>query len=779
MKNIFFILLLFISSLISYSQEKYTISGYILDGKTGERLIAANVFEINSSNGATSNNYGFYSLTLTKGEINLHTSFVGYEDFTMKFNLDKDKIINFKLKPSVALNEIVLTGKKRAKIEKRTQMSQINIAIKDIEKIPTILGENDVLKTLQLLPGVQGGTEGMNGVYVRGGSPDQNLVILDGVPVYNVSHLAGFLSVFNTDAIKNVSLTKGGFPARYGGRLSSVIEINMKEGNKKEFHGEGAIGFLSSRLTIEGPIIKDKTSFMVSGRRSYFDVIAKPFIKKSAKKKGDEVDFSTYFYDLNAKVNHEFNQKHSLYLSTYLGSDVFKFRSKDNDPNSNDYSESKSGIDWGNVITALRWNYNINNKLFANTTLTYSKFNFNFEAGEEDNLNGDNNLFNAKYKSGIYDFTGKIDFDYIPNPNHHIRFGIGDTYHTYNPGAISVKGDFDDEDFTYLDQQKKHYSHEYFAYLEDELRLGKLKANLGLHASGFTISNKNYFYLQPRIGLRYLLNKKWSLKVSYAAMTQYINLLTNESIGLPTDLWVPSTKRIEPQTSWQGAIGIATTLKNNLEFSVEGYYKKMDNVISYKEGASFFNIAENWEDKITQGNGTAYGMEVLLQKKRGKTTGWIGYTLAWNKRQFDAINGGKEFPFKFDRRHDFEIIAIHKFSDRFHISGTWVYGTGNSISLPEATYTSFNQGGVLTPISIIGEKNSYRMPAYHRLDLGAEFIKKTSWGERAWIFGVYNTYMNDNPFYIYLGENFETNKKEYKQVSLIPIIPSISYRFKF
>ncbi len=779
MKQFFIIILLFISFQISFSQEKYTISGYIQDSKTGERLIAANVFDINSNNGATSNNYGFYSLTLTKGAANLHASFVGYEDFVLKINLDENKIINFNLKPSVALNEVVLSGKKRAKIEKKIQMSQINVAIKDIEKIPTILGENDVLKTLQLLPGVQGGTEGMNGVYVRGGSPDQNLVILDGVPIYNVSHLLGFLSVFNTDAIKNVTLTKGGFPARYGGRLSSVIEINMKEGNKKEFHGEGAIGILSSRLTLEGPIINNKTSFMISGRRNYFDVIAKPFIKKETKKRGDEIDLSTYFYDLNAKINHEFNQKHSLYLSTYLGSDVFDFNFKDNDVNSNDYSKTSSGVDWGNVITALRWNYNINSKLFANTTLTYSKFNFNFSAGEEDALNGDNNKFNAKYKSGIYDFTAKVDLDYIPNPNHHIRLGIGDTYHTYNPGAISVKGDFGEEDFNFLDKQKKQYSHEYFAYVEDEFRLGKLKANLGLHSSGFRISKKNYFSIQPRIGLRYLVNKKWSLKASYATMTQYINLLTNESIGLPTDLWVPSTKKIKPQTSWQGAVGIATTLKNNIEFSVEGYYKKMENVISYKEGASFFNITESWEDKITQGKGTAYGMEVLLQKKRGKTTGWIGYTLAWNKRQFNDINSGKEYPFKFDRRHDFELVAIHKFSDKFHLSGTWVYGTGNSISLPEATYSSFDQNGVITPISILGEKNSYRMPAYHRLDLGAEFIKKTSWGERAWIFGVYNAYMRSNPFYIYLGQNFSTNKKEYKQISLIPIVPSISYRFKF
>ncbi len=771
--------LLLVAYNFSFSQEKYTISGYIQDAKTAERLISATIFEINKSKGATSNTYGFYSLTLSEGKVNLYASFVGYQEKILNFELKKDTIINFNLNPSLTLDEVVISVKKEAKIEQRAQMSHITVPVSAIEKIPTILGENDVLKTLQLLPGVQGGTEGMNGVYVRGGSPDQNLVILDGVPVYNVSHLLGFLSVFNTDAIKNVSLTKGGFPARYGGRLSSVIEINMKEGNKKEFHGEGAIGLLSSRLTIEGPIVKDKSSFMISGRRNYFDVIAKPFIKKAVKKDGNDLDLSTYFYDLNAKVNHEFNQKHSIYLSAYLGSDVFKNDLKSNDKNSDDFNRTTAGIDWGNLITALRWNYKINNKLFANTTLTYSKFNFDFEVGEEDLSEGERNKFEAVYKSGIHDVAGKIDFDYIPNPNHHIRFGLGNTYHTYNPGALALKGDFDEEDYETLNNQDKQYSNEYFGYIEDELKFGNLKANIGLHASGFSIGNKNYSSLQPRIGLRYLVNNKWSLKASYATMTQYINLLTNESIGLPTDLWVPSTETIKPQTSWQAAFGVATTFKNDLELSVEGYYKKMDNVISYKEGASFFNVEENWEDKITQGNGTAYGLEVLLQKKRGKTTGWIGYTLAWNNRQFDEINSGKEYPFKFDRRHDFEMVAIHKFSNRLHLSASWVYSTGNAISLTEATYTSFNQNGNLEPISLVGSKNSYRMPSYHRLDLGLEFVKKTSWGERAWIFGVYNAYMRSNPFYVYLGENYDTDEKQYRQVSLLPLVPSVSYRFKF
>ena len=766
-------------SIISFAQKKFTISGYVEEATSSEKLIEANIYDVNSNKGTVSNTYGFYSLTLPEGAVNLYVSYIGYSPKIISFSLKKDTLINFKLKPDNALEEVVINTLKEKKIQEKTQMSAIDLKPQEIEKVPTLLGENDVLKVLQLLPGVQGGTEGLNGVYVRGGSPDQNLIILDGVPVYNVSHLLGFVSVFNTDAIKTVSLTKGGFPARYGGRLSSVIEINMKEGNKQKFHGEGSIGLLSARLTLEGPIVKDKTSFMISGRRNYIDLIAAPLAKKSAENNGDEQKLKAYFYDLNAKINHKFNDRHSLFLSAYLGADVFGLDQAENDFNSSNYFKTTSSIDWGNTITALRWNYKISPKLFANTTLTYSRFKFDFNVGQEEKYDDVFNKFEAKYRSGIYDLSAKIDFDYIPNPNHYIRFGVGNINHTYNPGALAVKGEFEEDDYNLLSKQKKRYSNEYFTYLEDEITLNKLKANIGFHASGFSIKNKNYFSFQPRIGLRYLVSNKTSLKVSYATMTQYINLLTNESIGLPTDLWVPSTEQIKPQQSWQAAIGIATTLKNNIEFSIEGYYKKMKNVISYKEGANFFNTEEKWEDKITQGTGTAYGLEFLLQKKKGKTTGWIGYTLAWNFRQFDEINSGKEYPFKFDRRHDFETVVVHRFNKKIHLSGTWVYGTGNAISLTEATYTSYNPNDRLDNIDVIGSKNGYRMPAYHRLDIGVEFIKKKKWGERAWIIGLYNAYSRSNPFYIYLGYDFDTNKKQYRQISLLPVVPSVSYRFKF
>ena len=770
----------------SLQAQDYTISGYFEDSETGEKLIAANLFEASSGAGVTSNTYGFYSLTLPKGEVELIASYLGYQAVTKKVTLDRDMTINFVLTPNSVIEEVVVVAEKTKKIQKETQMSQVSVPVEQIEKIPALLGEVDVLKVLQLLPGVQSGGEGQSGMYVRGGSPDQNLILLDGVPVYNVSHLLGFFSVFNSDAIKNVTLTKGGFPARYGGRLSSVIEINMKEGNNKEFHGEGSIGLISSRLTLEGPIQKEKTSFMVSARRTYADFIAKPFIKAASRQGDTEVKMKLYFYDLNAKINHKINDKHRVYLSAYSGADVFGTNIKDKSSNG-DYFVEKAGIDWGNITTAARWNYMISKKLFANTTMTYSRFKFDFVVGEEDKSNGNLETFDVRYFSGIYDWAGKVDFDFIPNPKHYIRFGVGNTYHTYHPGALSIKAESSSDPFKIDIGQTKRYSHEFYGYVEDDMTLGALKANIGVHLSGFKEKKTQYFYPQPRIGLRYLLNDRWSLKGSFTTMAQYINLLTNESLNLPTDLWVPSTEKIKPQTSWQAALGAATTVRDDIEVSVEGYYKKMKNVVSYKEGANFINLEESWEDKIEQGLGTAYGAEFLIQKKFGKTTGWIGYTLSWNKRQFDNINSGKEFPYKYDRRHDFEMVVSHQLKERVSISATWVYGTGNAISLPIAGYkgyvgVGYNGQPNTRTFNVLGEKNSFRMGAYHRLDLGIEFTKQKRWGERAWVFSIYNTYNHKNPFFIYLGRDYSSNgtgQKSFKKVSLFPIIPAFSYRFKF
>ena len=676
------LLLLFALFTTTLFSQKYTISGYISDQENGEKLITANVLDQKKLAGTVTNTYGFFSLTLPKDSVILSFSYIGYQPQEVKLYLDKDVSLEIDLSSSVSFEVVEIVGEKLEKIQESSQMSRIEVPVEQIKKVPALLGEVDVLKTLQLLPGVQSGGEGQSGLYVRGGSPDQNLVLLDGVPVYNVSHLLGFFSVFNADAIKNVTLTKGGVPARFGGRLSSVLEINMKEGNNEEFHGEGSIGFISSKLTLEGPIKKNVSSFIVSARRTYIDIFARPIAKKQAEKNGDELTPTLFFYDLNAKLNHKINKKHRLYLSAYTGKDVFGIKSRDNLSDGN-YTVLNGGTDWGNITAAFRWNYMITNKLFANTTITHSRYKFDFDTAFEDVYNNQQDKFAARYFSGIYDWAGKVDFDFIPNPNHYIKFGASATHHTYEPGAFQFKFEVANEspiDTTLGSQDAKSW--EYSAYVEDDLQFGSFKANIGLHAAAFDVDNKTYYSIQPRLGLRYLMSNNIALKASYTKMAQYINLLTNESLSLPTDLWVPSTDRIKPQDSWQVAAGIATTIWKEYEFSVEGYYKKMQNVLSYKEGADFIGPDSDWQDKVTQGDGEAYGLEVFLQKKKGKTTGWLGYTLSWNWRQFDEINSGKRYPFKYDRRHDLSLVVSHQFNDRISLTGAWIYGTGNSITLP-------------------------------------------------------------------------------------------------
>ncbi len=763
-------LLFFIFPLLCFqaeAQEKFTISGYIEDAKTGEKLIEANVFEDVSVSGTVSNLYGFYSMTLPKDTIKISFSYMGYATQSFEIYLDKDISFTVKLEDEVALQVVTVTAENVEKIEEQTQMSKVDIPIAQIKRIPALLGEVDVMKAMQLLPGVQSGGEGTSGLYVRGGSPDQNLILLDGVPVYNVSHLFGFFSVFNADAINNVTLTKGGFPARYGGRLSSVMEINMKEGNMREYHGEGSIGLVASKLTFEGPIVKDKTSFIVSGRRTYIDLLAKPFIKNQ----GDG-DGGYYFYDVNAKVNHKFNDKHRLYLSAYAGKDVFYFKFDDGG------YEERAGFDWGNITSALRWNYMINNKLFANTTVTFSRYRFNL--GTESTDAGE--VFAAKYFSGIKDWGAKVDFDYMPTPNHFVRFGVNGINHTFSPGALQYKvEDGDSFDLDTIIGTENSNAWEYYAYVEDDMKIGEnFSANIGLHASAFSVGSKTYFSPQARIGMRYMLPKSYAVKASYSMMSQYIHLLTNEGVGLPTDLWLPSTENVKPQRSWQAALGMAKTFGTMFEVSVEGYYKRMDNLLSYKEGASFFSFSD-WETKVEQGKGESYGLELFLQKKKGKTTGWIGYTLSWNNRKFENINSGEEYPFKYDRRHDISVVVSHSFNDKISISGTWIYGTGNSITLNEAKYISFNpqvnnpQLNESTTIEVPGSKNNYRMKPYHRLDVGVDFRKQKKRYERTFSIGAYNVYSRKNPFFIYYNDNEDT----FKQVSLFPIIPYFTYSFKF
>lgn len=795
MKTRFALLALLFSTALFAQRKTATLSGYITDAETGEHIPGVVVWAPALKMGTNANNFGFYSLTLPEGNHKIQVSFLGYEPKNFEVELTANRDLNLELSPATTvLNEVqVIAAEKEEQIQERVQMSRIDVPIKQIRELPAILGEVDIMKTLQLLPGVQSGGEGTSGLYVRGGSPDQNLILLDGVPLYNVNHLFGFFSVFNADAISNVSLTKGGFPARYGGRLSSVLEINMKEGNMREFHGDATVSVIASKLTLEGPLIKDKASFMISGRRTYLDVLAAPAIAAMNRNNpyGERVEPTYYFYDMNGKVNYRVGKRDRLYLSHFNGKDDFGLRSSFVDDG---YESSFNfGLDWRNSITAARWNHQWSSKVFSNLTATRSVYNFNTRAISEtidypnypDTTGMDATRFAGLYFSGIEDYGLRMDFDYAVNPRHYVRYGAGWTNHAFSPGATNLEltaGGFN------LDTTlggTKIYSDEFFAYAEDEWMINEnLRVNGGLHFTVLDVEGKQYSSLQPRFGLNWGLPGDIAFKASYADMMQFVNLLTNEGIGLPTDLWVPSTARIKPQTSRQYAAGFAKTL-NGIELSLEGYYKEMDNLISYKEGASFlFSLEESWEDKVTQGSGESYGLEFFAQRKRGQTTGWIGYTLSWSFRQFDDINGGQPYFFTYDRRHDLSLVLNHDFTDRINFSGVWIYGTGRAITLPEYDYlTSLPDGlswwqGSMQLVERPSDKNAFRMSDYHRLDLSLSFRKKLKNYERWWIFSTYNTYNHLNPFFIESSEDADGNPT-LREYGLFPIIPSVAYRIKF
>lgn len=822
---------MFFISLISQAQN-YTISGYITDDKNGETLINSSVYEINSRIGSVSNVYGFYSLTVPKGKSQLISSYVGYASQQHIFKLTKDTVINIRLKESTELSEVIVTGNMKELGVQGSQMSAIDIPISQIKSVPSLFGETDVLKALQLLPGVKAGTEGSAGFYVRGGGPDENLLLLDGVPVYNVNHMFGFFSIFNADAIKNVTLYKGSFPARFGGRLSSVVDIRMNDGNNKAYHGNVTIGLISSKLNIEGPIFNENTTFNFSARRTYADILLQPFIAIASKQNGGgKQSAGYYFYDLNAKISHKFSDKDRLYLSTYMGDDViYSDILQDASIYSTGSQTSRLNMNWnwGNLISALRWNRVINNKLFMNTTAAYTRYRFHIGIGTDSKTivnsppSSSSESISIGYNSGIEDLSGKVDFDWTPDHNHDIKFGANYTYHTFRPGVtvaqVKTTGNSTTQPLDTTIGNQNVTSHENVAYFEDNISLGTvIKVNLGLHYSNFFVQNEFYQSLQPRLGLRVLLNDNLSLKAGYASMSQYIHLLSNSNISLPTDLWVPVTKRIAPMKSQQVSAGVFYDLLHTVDLSVEGYYKSMDNLIEYKDGATFFGSSTGWEDKVSMGRGWAYGVEFLAQKTIGKTTGWVGYTWSKTERLFDRtgqeLNNGIAFPAKYDRRHDISIVVSHKFSERFDMAATWVYSTGSNGTLalqtyggtdvPQSTGNSFyGTGGysvdgngkittypspTTTSLPYVSSRNNFRYEPYQRLDVGMNFHKQKKHGIRTWNVSVYNLYNQLNPFLTTVTSKYQYNPttgqygqiKALTQISIFPIIPSVSYTYKF
>jgi len=808
MRRIVFSLFLLLP-LLAVGQKKYTVSGYVNEKGSKESLPGVSVRVIDYQTGAVTNAYGFYSITLPeKDSITLVFSYVGFKADTIRVDFQSNKSLNVELAQGIALKGFVVRGERTE--SEIVQMSTIKLTPKEVKSIPMLLGEKDVFKTLMLMPGVSSGTEGSSGMYVRGGGPDQNLVILDEATIYNPSHLLGFFSIFNGDAIKAIELTKGGFPARYGGRLSSIIDVSMKEGNKQSYHGEGGIGILSSHAMVEGPIVKGKSSFMVSARRTYFDILSRPIM---AMLSGGDYNAGYFFFDLNGKFNYDFGDKNKLYISGYWGRDKFYFKERDRFF-SDDY-KLQAGMYWQNGAAIARWNHLFSNKLFSNLSYIFSDYLMDIYYRET----YQKEYYKSDYNSGIRDHTLKYDFTYTPDPNHTILMGATATLHEFRPQALTYK-DSESDTNQNLSQGTKIYALEAAVYAEDEMRIGKnFKLNPGFRLALFSVRGKTHLSPEPRLGMSYNFLSNFAAKASYALMQQNIHLLSSSTIGMPTDLWVPSTSNIKPQRSQQVAAGLAYDLKKpQLAFSLEGYYKTMNRMIAYKEGTGFFffDVMDDvfdgampesdelvWEKNLTTGKGWAYGMEFLVRKSTGKFTGWIGYTLSWTLQQFDELNFGEKFYARYDRRHDVSIVLMYEVNKRISLSAAWVYATGNAVTMPESIYSPdglyehFNHylaKKYELPkddywsefIESYGKRNNQRMLPFHHLDIGIQIKTKKSldrkW-EGMWEISVYNVYNNKNAFFYMIGTEYSKKNDDYryvlKKVCIFPIIPSISYNFKF
>ncbi|MCL2435791.1 MAG: TonB-dependent receptor [Lentimicrobiaceae bacterium] len=794
-----------------FAQQKHTLSGYMYEKGSMESLPAVTIYLPDYNLSTYSNSYGFYSITYPATDsVTIIYSYMGFSVDTMRLASIPNLSFNKTMNKTVTLKTVSVAAEK--KNTEVAQMSTHTISALEIKRVPMLLGEKDLFKTLLLMPGVSSGTEGTSGIFVRGGSPDQNLIILDEATIYNASHLLGFFSIFNGNAIKSADLIKGGFPARYGGRLSSVIDVKMKEGNKESYHGEGGIGLLSGHFMVEGPIVKNKSSFMVSGRRTWFDLLMRPIMAAAS----DGFSMSYYFYDLNAKLNYDFGNKNKLYVSAYFGRDKFSTRFRDDD---DDYKAIfNAGLFWQNGLTTIRWNHMFFNKLFSNLSFIFTDYSMSVfqDWSLEDKREKEKSYQGINSNSGIRDYSLKYDLTYIPNSMNTILMGAVVTYHEARPQAIQTKIDT----FNY---QKKSLERglEYTLYVEDEINIkNRLRINPGFRLSFFSVPQKTYISPEPRLSVGYNIRKDLILKASYAMMNQYMLLLSSSTIGLPTDLWVPVTKNIRPQRSQQAALGLVyEPPKLGMTFSVEGYYKKMDHIIAYLPGASFWSDFENamygnantnenldWESKVTSGQGWAYGVEFMARRNIGKVTGWVAYTLSWSQQQFDKLNFGEKFWARHDRRHDVSVVLMYSPTKRINLSIAWVYATGNALTLPEESYQISAIHNVLNKYidmsqgdsyywwgggyaENFGAKNSFRMEAFHHLDISAQFIrphKKNKRFESTFEVSIYNVYNHKNPFmYITRGRSSSDEDGNYDyqlrlaKLTIFPIIPSFSYSFRF
>jgi len=772
-----------------YSQlhSQITVYGYVQDSATGERQIGSFIKLVGEESSTITNNYGYFSLKTIKDSAVLVISHVGYSTEAILVTKNTPMPINIDLVSNFKLKTVKISAKKDDKTVNSTQMSNVSLSMNQIKMLPRFFGETDIIKAIQLMPGIKGGSEGNAGLYVRGGGPDQNLILLDGAPVYNASHLFGFFSIFNSDAINHVQLLKGGFPARYGGRLSSVLDVTMKDGNMKKYSVEGSVGAIASKLTVEGPIKKDVASFMVSGRRTYLDFLLQPLFQLGS---GNSNMRQGYFFsDMNAKVNWKLSKKDRIFLSYYGGKDKFYLKSK---PYSYLYDgntitdESEEKNQWGNQLGGIKWNRIVNKNTFLNTQINYTKYYYLIsQSTANSETNDTSNIEQYNYNgfiSSIRDFSIKSDAEINLN-RHYIRTGFSAVLHQFIPGQTEIK--FRQTGKRTIDTtfgSDKTQSLESFIYAEDDFEYSKkLKINYGLHINLYNYKRSYFPSLQPRLAMRYLLNKTLSLKGSYSNMRQNIHLLTNNTLGLPNDLWVPATDKVKPMNSNQVAIGIAKSFKETYEITFETYYKNMKNVIEFKEGASFLSVNNSWENKVAVGNGKAYGFEFLFQKRTGDLTGWVGYTLSWVKRTVPEVNFGKEFYYKYDSRHDVSFVLNYKENEKWDYGLVWVFRTGNAITLATATYPGYTTNhfqNTYTPALSYTGRNNFRFANYHRLDLSVTRHFKKKWGMIDLNFSIYNAYSRINPFYYKIGIDNRGNR-QIKRVGLFPILPSLNLNFKF
>lgn len=789
---------------------EYTISGFVTDANSGEQLIGASIYDYQSGRGTICNEYGFFSLKLPMGSTVIQASYLGYQSRQLELEVVTDQSVNWRLKPSITLQEVVVYANDTVASPIAGLARGNEISLQETEILPSLAGEPDVLRAAHLLPGIKTGADGAEGLLVRGGGNGQNLVLLDGVPVYNASHGFGFFSRFNTSALRSVQILRGGFPARYGGRLSSVIDVRTKEGNLQEIEGSAEVGLLSARFSLEGPIVTDKTAFFVSGRWSFIHWFLRPQSEAFKRDRGERGVTDYRFYDLNAKVHHTFSGRDRLFLSMYLGRDsyeddalsstnlsirqpsgtIFNYRILD---------QIEESDTWGNTVGSLRWNHLFSDELFANFSLTYSELNQESYFDQQVDileLNtglGLRGIAQGRLQSGIQDWGLRADWQYFPRPGLQYRFGGGLSRRVFRPGALIVENDNPIPD-TLVDDPIE--TQEVYAYWEGEGQFGeRLFWNAGLHGASWFVNGTTYASVQPRASLDYRWTKPFSLQLSYSRMVQYLHLLLNTTIGLPDEFWVPSTENIEPARSNITALGFRYQLHPQWQLEGDVYYKDMRQLLAFEEGANDFR---DWEANTTAGRGESYGVEVQLSKKQGALTGWLTYTYARAFRQFNQINLGRVYPFRYDREHDFKVAAILRLTPLqpkkgpiIHLSSNWLYASGFKFTIPFVRVETGLPGEILpagfNPTVFDPEsKNRYRMPAYHRLDINC----RLAWPERNGVqhrmqIGVYNAYNRNNPLYYDVRRSFInrdntlTEGYSFVEVQLTPILPTFSYQLRF